>query len=78
MGIAIAGLASDGRVLAKYLRNACLNHRYVYESPMDTGRLVLQLSDSKNKKKTKFLRISNFNSKIKQKTFWCWSFSFWF
>jgi 20S proteasome subunit alpha 6 len=48
MGIAIAGLASDGRVLAKYLRTACLNHRYVYESPMDTGRLVLQLSDSKD------------------------------
>lgn len=45
MGIAIAGLAADGRVLAKYMRTECLNHRYIYESPMQTERLVLKLSD---------------------------------
>lgn len=27
MGIAIAGLTADGRVLCKYLRNECINHR---------------------------------------------------
>eukprot|EP01080_Neovahlkampfia_damariscottae_P000382 gene382-6796_t len=45
MGIAIAGLAADGRVLAKYLRTACLNHLYIYEQPIQVGRLVLKLSD---------------------------------
>lgn len=28
MGIAISGLTADGRVLCKYMRNECLNHRY--------------------------------------------------
>eukprot|EP00955_Chlamydomonas_euryale_P032709 344009-Chlamydomonas_euryale.AAC.2 len=27
MGIAISGLTADGRVLCKYMRNECLNHR---------------------------------------------------
>lgn len=27
MGIAICGIAADGRVLCKYMRNECLNHR---------------------------------------------------
>jgi 20S proteasome subunit alpha 6 len=27
MGIAIAGLTADGRVLCKYMRNECINHR---------------------------------------------------
>lgn len=27
MGIAIAGLTADGRVLCRYMRNECLNHR---------------------------------------------------
>ncbi len=28
MGIAIAGLTADGRVLCKYMRNECMNHRW--------------------------------------------------
>jgi len=27
MGIAISGITADGRVLCKYMRNECLNHR---------------------------------------------------
>ena len=27
MGIAISGLTADGRVLCRYMRNECLNHR---------------------------------------------------
>lgn len=27
MGIAIAGLNADGRVLCRFMRNECLNHR---------------------------------------------------
>jgi 20S proteasome subunit alpha 6 len=29
MGIAMAGMTADGRVLCKYMRNECLNHRWV-------------------------------------------------
>lgn len=29
MGIAVSGLISDGRSLLRYMRNECLNHRYV-------------------------------------------------
>ncbi|PNH05265.1 Proteasome subunit alpha type-1-A, partial [Tetrabaena socialis] len=45
MGIAIAGLTGDGRSMSKYMRNECINHRYVYESAMPVGRLVRQLAD---------------------------------
>eukprot|EP00798_Chlamydomonas_sp_ICE-L_P025949 gene25949-11629_t len=45
MGIAIAGLMADGRSLVKYMRNEVLNHKYIYESDMPTGRLVRQIAD---------------------------------
>lgn len=45
MGIAISGLTADGRILCRYMRNECLNHRYVYDSPMPLGRLVRQVAD---------------------------------
>ena len=44
-GIAIAGLVADARVIAKYMRTECINHRYVYDAPMQVGRLVLQVAD---------------------------------
>ena len=28
MGIAISGLTADGRILCRYMRNECLNHRW--------------------------------------------------
>lgn len=45
IGIAIAGLVADARVLAKYMRTECINHRYVYDDAMQVGRLVLQVAD---------------------------------
>jgi 20S proteasome subunit alpha 6 len=45
MGIGTAGLVSDARVLAKYMRTECINHRYVYDAPMQVGRLVVQVAD---------------------------------
>mmetsp|Transcript_27500 Transcript_27500/g.66895 ORF Transcript_27500/g.66895 Transcript_27500/m.66895 type:complete len:253 (-) Transcript_27500:69-827(-) len=45
MGIGISGLIADGRVLCKYLRTECLNHKFVFETPMQVGRLVRKLSD---------------------------------
>ena len=45
MGIAIAGLTADARVLCKYMRTECLNHTFVYDSPLPVGRLVRQVAD---------------------------------
>jgi len=45
MGIAVAGLISDARVLAQYMRSECLNHRYAFSSDMQVARLVTKLSD---------------------------------
>jgi len=50
MCIGIAGLTADARVLAEYMRNECLNHRYVYDSPMNVGRLVSQVADKSQTK----------------------------
>lgn len=36
MGIAISGLTADGRVLCRYMRNECLNHRWVVGPPPGT------------------------------------------
>lgn len=44
MGIAIAGLTSDARALATYMRVECLNHRFNHGHPMITGRLVSQVA----------------------------------
>lgn len=43
IGIAICGLTSDARVLARYIQDECLNHKYVFDAPMQTGRLVTQV-----------------------------------
>ncbi|CAD7938381.1 unnamed protein product [Amoebophrya sp. A25] len=44
-GIAIAGMTADARVLAEYMRNECLEHKYVYDGPMNVGRLVAQIGE---------------------------------
>ncbi|KAJ5068955.1 proteasome subunit alpha type-1 [Anaeramoeba ignava] len=45
IGIAIAGLTADARVLLKYMQNETLNHKYVFESPMSVEKLVSQIAD---------------------------------
>ncbi|KAH6788383.1 20S proteasome alpha subunit F2 [Perilla frutescens var. frutescens] len=45
IGVAIAGLTADGRVLSRYMRNECINYSYTYESSLPVGRLVVQLAD---------------------------------
>jgi len=45
MGIGIAGLTPDGRLLSRYMRNECLNHRFVYGRPLPISRLVNQVAD---------------------------------
>lgn len=45
VGVAIAGLTADGRVLSRYLRTECINYSFVYECPLPVSRLVVQLAD---------------------------------
>lgn len=45
MGIAIAGLTADARVLARYMQTECLNHKYTFGSEMIVGRLVEAVAD---------------------------------
>lgn len=44
-GISIAGLTSDARILSRFMRTECLNHRYVYGSPLSISRLVSSVGD---------------------------------
>lgn len=45
IGVAIAGLTADGRVLSRYMRSEAINYNYTYESQLPVGRLVVQLAD---------------------------------
>jgi len=45
LGIAIAGLTADARVLCTYMQNEALNHKFVFNSPINVGRLVRQIAD---------------------------------
>jgi 20S proteasome subunit alpha 6 len=45
VGVGIAGLTADARSLAKWMRNECLNHKYVYGTPIKTYSLVTDLAD---------------------------------
>ena len=45
IGIGIAGLTADARSLAKWMRNECLNHKYVYGSAMPSSTLISDLAD---------------------------------
>jgi len=56
MGIGIAGLTADARVLSRYMQNECLNHKFVYESPMNVGRLVKQIADKSQVRTQKYGR----------------------
>ena len=45
LGIAVAGLVADGRILSRFMRNETINHKFVFESPMPVGRLVRQVGE---------------------------------
>lgn len=45
VGICIAGLTADARVLNRFLRNECLNERYVYNEPLKIKSLVTSLGN---------------------------------
>ena len=43
LGISIAGLSADARILTRFMRNECLQNKYGYNSPMPVSRLVTQI-----------------------------------
>lgn len=45
VGVAIAGLTADARVLTRFMRTECLNHTYVYEDAFPLSRLALEVAD---------------------------------
>ncbi|XP_030844373.1 proteasome subunit alpha type-1 [Strongylocentrotus purpuratus] len=45
IGISIAGLTSDARMLSKFMRTECLNSRYAYETPLPVSRLVSEIGN---------------------------------
>ncbi|RKP14335.1 20S proteasome subunit alpha 6 [Piptocephalis cylindrospora] len=45
MGIAIAGLTSDARVLSNYMRSEAMKSRLLYNRPLPTSRIVATLGD---------------------------------
>lgn len=40
LGMSIAGLTADARILARYLRNECMNERYSHEQALPVNRLM--------------------------------------
>lgn len=43
VGISIAGLTSDARLLSKFMRSECLNSRYAYDTALPVSRLVTSI-----------------------------------
>lgn len=45
IGVAIAGLTADGRVLTRYMRNECMNERYAHDEALRLNRLMLNVGN---------------------------------
>merc|ERR1712110_851676 len=56
IGIAVSGLTADARSLAKWMRNECLNHKYVYGTPIPSGRLITDLAEKHQRTTQTYVR----------------------
>lgn len=56
MGIVISGLTADGRSLCKYMRSECLNHKFMYDSALQTERLVMDVADKHQQATQSYVR----------------------
>jgi len=45
MGIAMAGLTADARLLCKYMRGECLSNKYVFDAPLQVETLIEAVAD---------------------------------
>ena len=55
-GIVISGLTSDARSLCKYMRTEALEHKFVFESPVQVERLVADVADKHQKATQSYVR----------------------
>jgi len=56
IGMGIAGLTADARSLAKYMRNECLNHKYVFGQPIPPASLMSDLADKHQRTTQTYVR----------------------
>jgi 20S proteasome subunit alpha 6 len=56
IGIGIAGLTADARSLAKYMRNECLNHKYIYGAALPPHLLMSDLADKHQRTTQTYVR----------------------
>jgi 20S proteasome subunit alpha 6 len=40
MGLSMAGITADARNLCRYMRQECMNYKYMYDSNYPVGRLI--------------------------------------
>lgn len=45
LGISIAGITADARVLSRYMRQECLNYKYSYDTTYPVSRLIMNLGN---------------------------------
>jgi 20S proteasome subunit alpha 6 len=56
LGVGIAGLTADARSLVKYMQSECLNHKYIYGSPIPPTLLVADLADKHQRTTQTYVR----------------------
>lgn len=56
IAMGIAGLTADARSLAKYMRNECLNHKYIYGSSIPPHLLMSDLADKHQRTTQTYVR----------------------
>mmetsp|Transcript_28321 Transcript_28321/g.79606 ORF Transcript_28321/g.79606 Transcript_28321/m.79606 type:complete len:271 (+) Transcript_28321:5118-5930(+) len=56
IGVGIAGLTADARSLAKFMRNECLNAKYVYGAPIKPATLMSDLADKHQRTTQTYVR----------------------
>lgn len=56
IGMGIAGLTADARSLAKYMRNECLHHKYVFGQPIAPAALMSDLADKHQRTTQTYVR----------------------
>ncbi|KAL3904127.1 MAG: hypothetical protein SGILL_010189, partial [Bacillariaceae sp.] len=56
IGVGIAGLTADARSLAKYMRNECLNNKYVFGTPITPALLMGDLADKHQRTTQTYVR----------------------
>uniref|UniRef100_A0A8C0PH94 Proteasome 20S subunit alpha 1 n=1 Tax=Canis lupus familiaris TaxID=9615 RepID=A0A8C0PH94_CANLF len=66
IGISIAGLTADARLLCNFMRQECLDSRFVFDRPLPVSRLVSLIGSNPDT-----------NTAVWPETIWCWTAYCW-